>query len=386
MRSLKRLKNLESKHRLHHNLNLRKNILISPLEWGLGHAARMIPVAKRLSELNNNVIIAAGESHLALFRKELPGLQYINFKGFSPQYSRWLPQYLSMLIKTPVLVFYIISDHYRLKRIIKQHNIDIVISDNRFGLWNRKVKCIYITHMPRIPLPKFFRIIENAGVWLHRYIIRKYTLCFIPDVPGGTNLSGRLSHGVNLPANVSYIGFISRFQEEYKSKSLPFTEPYNAVILSGPEPQRGIFREKILRKLSDTNKLTVIFEGKPESDTKIRRNGNIVYYNHLEASEMEIILRNSDLIISRSGYTTIMDLVCLGKPGLLVPTPGQTEQEYLAEYTSSKKWFACITQDEIENHVIGEISFNVAWDDITAESKILFNKALRDILKQENEH
>lgn len=363
---------------------MRKNILIAPLEWGLGHAARMIPVAKRLSEMNNNVFIAAGESHLALFRAELQGLNYISFKGFSPGYSRLLPQYLWMLFKLPVLLFYIISDHYRLKSIIKQYNIDIVISDNRFGLWNRKVRCIYITHMPRIPLPGFFRILEIAGVWFHMYIIKKYTLCFIPDLPGEINLSGRLSHGIRLPANVSYMGVISRFIDDYSPKPLKFTAPYNVVILSGPEPQRGILREKILRNLTSIDKLTIIFEGRPEYGSNSRRTGNIIFLNHLEASEMKAILRNSDLIISRSGYTTIMDLVCLGKSGLLIPTPGQTEQEYLAEYISSKKLFTCISQDQIESLRFEEISSTPDLEDIVAESKILFNKALENILEQQD--
>ena len=192
-------------------MNTRHNILICPLEWGLGHAARMIPMARKLLDMNQNVFIASGEEHLNLFRKELPGLTYIDFPGFKPGYSRYLPQYIPLLFKTPLLLFHIIREHYRLKRIISDYSIDIVISDNRFGLWNRKIRTAYITHMPLIPFPKPFQFLEFIGIRLHRFIIRKYSLCFIPDLPGEINLTGRLSHGIRLPENVRYIGILSRF-------------------------------------------------------------------------------------------------------------------------------------------------------------------------------
>ena len=134
-------------------MNKVKNILICPLEWGLGHAARMIPLARKLREMNNNIIIASGEEHLALFRTELPGLTYINFSGFRPGYSRYFPQYMTLLLKTPLLLYHIILEHFRLKKIIREHSIDIVISDNRFGLWNKEITTVYVTHMPLIPFP-----------------------------------------------------------------------------------------------------------------------------------------------------------------------------------------------------------------------------------------
>ena len=192
-------------------LNNNQNILICPLEWGLGHASRMIPLARRLCEMNNNIFLVQGKIILSFFRNELPGLTYIDFPGFKPGYSRLLPQYIPLLLQTPVMLYHIIAEHFRLKKIVKEYKIDIVISDNRFGLWNKKIKTVYVTHMPLIPFPGFFKIFEFIGIFLHRIIIKQYSYCFIPDLPGEINLSGRLSHLHNLPDNVRYIGILSRF-------------------------------------------------------------------------------------------------------------------------------------------------------------------------------
>lgn len=230
-------------------LKERKNILICPLEWGLGHAARMIPVARKLNELNNNVFIGAGEKHLALFRVEMPELNLISFPGFSPGYSRHLPQYLFMLLKTPLLLYHIIAEHCRLKKIIRNYKIDIVISDNRFGLWNRNITSVYVTHMLRIPLPKPLRLLESIGMMLHRFVIKNYSMCYIPDLPGELNISGRLSHGVRIPGNARYIGILSRFASGKAEQINPFQYNHNTVILSGPEPQRSVLKHKLINAL-----------------------------------------------------------------------------------------------------------------------------------------
>lgn len=362
-----------------------KNILICPLEWGLGHAARMIPLARRLQEMNNKIFIGSGTEHISLFRNELSGLSYIKFSGFKPGYSRFLPQYLSLLLKTPLLFYHIILEHFRLKRIIREYSIDIVISDNRFGLWNNKVITAYVTHMPLIPLPKSLRFLEFIGVLLHRAIIKKYSLCFIPDLPGEMNLTGRLSHGIKLPATVRYTGILSRFITYGPALSgNPVSFPHNTVILSGPEPQREILKKKLTGLFKDKEPITIMFEGKPDAPKTVIRSGNITFYNHLPSSEMKDMISGSESIISRSGYTTIMDLISLNCSALLIPTPGQTEQEYLAEYLSEMGWFATITQSEIQAET--SLVLNKAkWSDgIVEQSKTLLNEALNELLEKQH--
>ena len=349
----------------------------------MGHAARMIPLASKLRELNNNVIIASGEEHLSLFRNELPGLTYINFTGFKPRYSRFFPQYLSLLFKIPALLYHIIMEHHKLRRIIAEYAVDIIISDNRFGLWNRKVITVYVTHMPLIPLPKYLKFIEPLGVYLHRQIIKKYSLCFIPDLPGNLNLSGRLSHGLKLPDNVRYIGILSRFIEpEQPNDENPVKFPHNTVILSGPEPQREILKQKLVILLKDKEPITVMFEGKPGNRGEIARNENIIFYSHLPAYRMKGIITSSDSIITRAGYTTLMELVSLNCTALIIPTPGQTEQEYLAEYLSEKGWFYTLSQDEIKAGMSIRKEKAFCHGELNRQSSILLTEALKDLLEK----
>jgi predicted glycosyltransferase len=366
-------------------LNRSYNILICPLEWGLGHAARMIPLSMALREMNNKIIIGSGEEHLALFRKEMPGVSCLNFSGFHPGYSRFLPQYLSMLLKTPLLLYHIVREHFMLKKIIREHSIDIVISDNRFGLWNRKITTVYVTHMPLIPFPKPFRSMEFIGKLLHRSVIKKYSYCFIPDLPGDLNLSGRLSHGLKLPDNVRYTGILSRFNtngQSAESKTEIFK--HNTVILSGPEPQRGILKQKLTAILKDKAPVTVILEGNPHVENVPVKSGNIIFINHLITLDMKKMISESQSIITRSGYTTIMELISLNCSALLIPTPGQTEQEYLAEYLSEKGWFCTLRQNQIDDKISLPSTRADFADEIMKQSNFLLKETLKELLEEQH--
>jgi hypothetical protein len=338
-------------------------------------------MARKLREMNNNIIIGAGNDHLSFFRNELPEFTLIPFSGFRPGYSRFLPQYLSLLLKTPILLYHIIREHSQLKKIIREHNVDIVISDNRFGLWNTKVTSVYITHMPLIPFPKSLRSLEFIGVYLHSYIIKKYSLCFIPDLEGEMNFTGRLSHSIKLPDNVRYIGILSRFSIKLQASKETGNNIYNTVILSGPEPQREILKQKLAALFFGREPVTVILEGKPGNGKEKVEKGNITYYNHLSESEMNDLITGSKTILTRSGYTTIMELISLNCSALLIPTPGQTEQEYLAEYLSEKGWFSTLEQSKINEGILVPVNRTLFPGFIVEQSNVLLAKALEELLK-----
>ncbi len=340
----------------------------------------MIPLAARLREMNYTIYIGAGEKLLSFFRKELPGLNYINFRGFNPLYSRFLPQYISLLLKTPVLLYHIVLEHYKLKRIIRENSIDVVISDNRFGLWNKRIKTVYVTHMPLIPFPRLLRFLEFIGVILHRVIIKKYSLCFIPDLPGELNVSGRLSHNLKLPGNTRYIGILSRFTDlNFVLYQNPFKNPHITVILSGPEPQRSVLQQKLYNLLKDKDTSVIMLGGRPDKPAEPVRSDNIIYFNHLPVSEMKEVISSGNGIISRSGYTTIMELISLGCNALLVPTPGQTEQEYLALYLTQKGWFTSVSQKQLRKGLFFPAE-KPAWaGEIVQQSKYLLEKALKEL-------
>lgn len=360
-----------------------KNILVCPLEWGLGHAGRMVPLVVRLMEMNHNVFIGTGTMHQSFFKREVPDLTYIDFSGYKPSYSRILPQYLKLLLEFPVLVFHIIREHIIVKKIISKHAIDIVISDNRFGLWNRKITSVYITHMPRVPFPAAISFLEFTGILLHRLIIKKYSLCFIPDLQGEVNITGRLSHGLKLPDNVRFIGILSRFKDrESQLMEIPVKEKHNTVILSGPEPQKSILKKRLSDVMEKEDRLTVFLGGEPDASRLPVQKGKTIMFNHLDTPEMREVILNSDFIITRSGYTMIMELISLNRTALLIPTPGQTEQEYLAERLSEIGWFNTIAQKKISEKLPLTDNYNKWPGQILNDSKILLENALDEMLKQ----
>ncbi|NMC37461.1 MAG: UDP-N-acetylglucosamine--N-acetylmuramyl-(pentapeptide) pyrophosphoryl-undecaprenol N-acetylglucosamine transferase [Bacteroidales bacterium] len=362
-----------------------QRILICPLEWGLGHAGRMIPLARKLQKMNNEIFIGAGQEHLALFRQELPGSVLIEFKGFKPGYSGVFPQYLILLFKIPVLFFHIITEHFRLKGIIREHKIDIVISDNRLGLWRNGMKTVYISHLLRIPFPRKLRWLEPVGIIIHRFFIRRYSYCYIPDVPGRLNISGRLSHGLKLHPDTRFIGILSRFSGPVESVRREAGLPVKLVllILSGPEPQRRILKQKVTDIFKDSDMQLTILEGKPGGNQDAIISGNICSYSHLPSSEFRKVLLESDYIISRSGYSTIMELASLNRSALLIPTPGQTEQEYLAQHLSGMGWFETVSQKHLKKGLILPRIKHLNAESISDESSRLLEEALTDLLYQQ---
>jgi len=342
----------------------------------------MIPLAKKLLELGHTVLIGSGNEHISMFREELPGLHYIHFPGFKPRYSRILPQYLCILLKLPSLLVCTVSEHKKLKRIIMEHNIDLVISDNRLGLWNKSIRTVYVTHMPLIPFPGAFRFMEWIGIFMHGWIIRKYSYCLIPDLPGDMNLTGRLSHGIKLPPNVRFIGMLSRFSDLPSDTDRDFyPSPRTTLILSGPEPQKSILRNKITSLQNESGNFIVILEGKPESGNLVSSGGTIVSYSHLRSAEMKKLITGSKLIISRPGYTTIMELISMKCSALLVPTPGQTEQEYLSDYLSARGWFKTTAQRDLKSDRELTSPALPEVNGMITESKTLLEPVLNEVLQ-----
>jgi uncharacterized protein (TIGR00661 family) len=322
--------------------NLKPKILVAPLDWGLGHATRCIPIINELLQLECEVIIAANGATSSLLRNEFPALIFLPVAGYRIQYSKYkffLPW--NMTIQLPKIIFTIYREHQWLKAIIKKYKIDAVISDNRFGMHNKKLCSIYITHQLLIKTSN--RLSQNLLKRLHSFFITKYNTCWVPDF-GKNELAGELSHPINIPKNVKYIGALSRFEKynvtaEKKYKLL--------IILSGPEPQRTIFENLLLNDLAVYNGRSLLVRGLPGDEKIIHsQNASLKITNHLSGEELNKVIQQSQVIISRSGYTTIMDLIKLNAKAILIPTPGQTEQEYLAHHLMEKKIFFSMKQKD----------------------------------------
>ena len=306
----------------------KKRILVAPLNWGIGHATRCIPIISELEKNNFEVIIAASGRSLELLSCEFPKIQFIKFEDYKISYSSSIPMALNIFLQIPKIIFGIYNENNKLYTIIKDFKIDGVISDNRYGLFSKTTPSVFITH--QLKIKSIF--LENIIQKINYYFINKYTKCWIPYYKKN-GLAGELSHPKENTKNHIYIGPLSRFK---KNNSKPHYDIL--AIVSGPEPQRSIFEKILTTQLIGHKKECLLVQGKPESKYYDKIN-NLTIKSHLSAIELNQAILNSKLVICRSGYSTIMDLFTLEKNAILVPTPGQTEQEYLAQYLSKKNLF-----------------------------------------------
>lgn len=244
-----------------------------------------------------------------------------------------------ILAQFPKMAFTIYKEHKWLKQMVTDYNIDAVISDNRFGMYHKNIPSVYITHQLFIKTGN--RFTERIAQRIHYFFINKYKECWVPDFKVN-GLAGILSHPQKLPKKIRYIGALSRFEVNTAEKKYDVL-----IIISGPEPQRAIFEEKILNDLKSFTGSALVIRGLPENGNELKNENPMVEIkNHLPGKELNTAILRSDLIISRCGYTTIMDLVRLRKNAILVPTPGQTEQEYLASRLKNRRIFYTINQND----------------------------------------
>ncbi|MFZ2286773.1 MAG: glycosyltransferase [Bacteroidales bacterium] len=322
-----------------------RTILISPLNWGFGHAGRMIPLALELKRRGNDVVFGADAQLLPLLENELPGIRLIEIPGLRIRYSVFLPQWLCIFMQLPVVVLNAFREHFALRKIAGEVKPSVIISDNRFGFFHREIFSVYVTHQLRIPFPRGLSFMEPFAARLHRKITGRYDLCLVPDWPGPVNFSGRLSHGLKLPGNVHYMGPLSRFMMTVPSEAAPaLRHPYCCLILSGPEPQRTVLLEKVCVALHGFQ--LCVLSAAPVQ-TAMKENEAIDFFIKPDAGTMRRLIEGSSLVITRSGYTSVMELTSLGKGAILIPTPGQPEQEYLGEYLGGRYGFITLGQQHI---------------------------------------
>lgn len=335
-------------------------ILLAPLNWGLGHASRCVPVVRRLLDEGHEVVLGGDGDSLTLLRKHFPKLRYVYLSPLRLRYSPGRRQVWAMLKAIPQLLRWAVQDHVMLKAVLREEPFDRVISDNRFGLYlnhksqtaNRKCECIYITHQLHIRLPLGWRWAEPLAARLHARIYTRFTKVWVPDfAERGSALAGLLSHPSSLPlpsAAIEYIGPLSRFTQSVEPSSQP-AETYDVVaVLSGLEPHRTMLEQQIVNRFLGSDKRVLIVQGLVSKPLLRVTHKNITLLPYMSDAELASSLRSASWVIARSGYSTIMDFAALGllrtpssalpaqssapRPQLeLVPTPGQPEQEYLAE-------------------------------------------------------
>ena len=321
----------------------RIKILVAPLDWGLGHATRCIPVIKELVNQKCEVWVAAAGTQRTLLKEEFPFLPFVELPGYGIKYGNNRAfTILRLLFSVPKILIRIKREKAWLRSFQAAEEPDAVISDNRYGLHAPGLFSVFITHQLRIRTP-FGRLADG---WLQRInyrAIRSFSRCWIPDVEGPLSLAGELSHPARLPViTTRYIGWLSRLETPADRSG---ADPSDLlVLLSGPEPQRTVLEQKILQQAASWSGPITLIRGLPEGGRPINPPINMIIHDHLPAKALAAIIDKAAIVLSRAGYSTIMDLMKLGKKAILIPTPGQTEQEYLGAWLAGQRLALCVEQ------------------------------------------
>ncbi len=321
-----------------------KRFLVAALNWGLGHITRVVPVIRELRARGHEVLVGGSPAHHALILKEFPDIEFMAMPSLSIRLSGGRSQVGAIVRSVPSFLLAIRNEHVFLKRWLKTNSVDAILSDNCYGLWHRTVPSYFITHQVTILLPPKWKCFQPMVNCFHHRLISRFTQCWIPDFPDARSLAGKLSAAMKPRKNLRYIGPLSRLSPGGTHAPVASGQPKVLLLISGPEPQRTLFETAVISQwnaLGSQGSVSVIRGLPQQGERNALPNG---WYNHVTTDQMEHLLGKADLIICRSGYSTLMDLVAMGKRACLVPTPGQTEQEYLAGYFQEKWGFLSMDQ------------------------------------------
>lgn len=351
-------------------------ILVAPLDWGLGHTTRCIPVIRALLQHDAEVIIAGNKIQEKVLSAEFPHCKFLFLQGYGVTYSTTGKGFFwKMIQQFPRIASTIKRENSWLKELLIRERIDGIISDNRFGLYTSKIPSVFITHQLRIQTGLGQLADDMAQRVNYRYINR-FNQVWVPDFNGTQNLAGVLSHPSSMPAtNVAYVGPLTRMGHRSsvnEGRGILF-------IFSGPEPQRSFFEQKVFAQLKDIKQKVTVIRGKPlQEDLPLI--ADAVIYNHLPGNEMEAVMRSAALIVCRSGYSSVMDINALELKSILIPTPGQTEQEYLADYLMQKKFAIKGSQSDFNLQDLLQKAAGFSYNGFINQEDLLLTKEVAGFL------
>ena len=321
--------------------------LISPLNWGLGHSTRDIPIIRELLHHGHEVTVATSGNALTLLQRECPECNFILFKDYPAPYSStrfFLPKFVA---SSPILLKALAQERRRLSKILAEDSYDLIISDNRLGVYSDKIPSYFITHQLRFSLPDYLRPFEVPTLYFNAFFHAKFRGVIVPDIsPNGCNLSGKLCRS-NLEVTnrrTYYSGILTSIRKTKAEEDLDYL-----IIVSGPEPQRTLLEEIILKQVQKLPGEKVVLLGSPQNERHEKMDEHTTVYSYVSTEKKVELMNRARFIISRSGYTTMMEMVELDKKhGLFTPSPGQTEQEYLSRYYRKMGWFLSRSQYKLK--------------------------------------
>jgi UDP:flavonoid glycosyltransferase YjiC (YdhE family) len=313
-------------------------VLLSPLSWGLGHAMRDIPIIRTLLAHDHEVTIAACGNALTALRHEFPRCRFIEFEDYPSPYSSgslFLPKFFLYL---PILLRAVSNERQNLAKILARDRYDLIISDNRLGVYSSEVPSIFITHQLHYHMPFAIWPVELFAVRINTYLHRKFDRIIVPDNPQGSlSLAGKLARpgSDDTRSRAFFSGILTSIQKRDITEDLDYL-----VMISGPEPQRTKLEEILLPSVHELEGKSMVILGSPDRKTEITGTDTCTIRGYVSNEEKVELMNRAKFVICRSGYTTMMELAELRKKhGLFIPTPGQTEQEYLSWYYQKQGWF-----------------------------------------------
>ena len=321
------------------------DIIYGVCSWGLGHATRSLPVIRKLiSEKNNLTVISNGRS-LEVLKKELgEEITYVDIPDYPMLLSENTRQFLAKsMVYWPVFIKRIEDGLAALQKILNKKHYDCIISDARYDMYSKKIPSFFISHQMRIMNPLQIKMFERAMERFNMFFFKRYIGVIVPDYKDN-NLSGDLSHNLmRIDENrIHYVGVLSDFTKRPMKKDIDYL-----ISISGPEPQRSILEEKLASHALELDGNVVMTLGKVEKYS-IMKKKQLTTYSFVTKELREQLLNKAKLVISRSGYSTIMDVAVVGTKALFIPTPGQIEQEYLAQYHNTLGTFYSVSQDSVD--------------------------------------
>ena len=325
-----------------------KRVLVSPLSWGLGHATRDLPVIRDLVARGHAVTIAAEGRALALLRQEVPHCEFLELKDYPPPYTS-SPHFIRQFLATsPVMLKAIWKEGRAMRRLLKQRRWDLILSDNRFNVRAKDIPSFVISHQLRFKTPPALERFEFVTELFNWEYLRPFDRVIVPDyADAARSLSGRLSHEVKRLARNDKIYYAGPLASVERTDVPQDVDVF--ISISGPEPQRTELERVIFRQVERLpDRRIVVTLGKPEVREARRLGDRITIHGFLDRQGQQEMLNRARLVVCRSGYTTIMELAELGRKALFIPTPGQTEQEYLGQYHRTKGFFHSVGQYDLD--------------------------------------
>ncbi|MCL4376827.1 MAG: hypothetical protein M1409_00390 [Actinobacteria bacterium] len=317
-------------------------ILISPLSWGLGHASRIVPIAKEFLRRGHAVTFATSGRALIFLHNEFPQCETIEFKDYPAPFTSTPFFAAKFALYIPAMLKAIQGEKKETDRILSQKKFDLIISDARFGVYSKDIPSFFINHQLRFRAPLFFKPVDLWSEYFHTYFHTNFQRVIIPDnPPGEASLLGSLDVS-NQPATnkiAYYCGILAA------AEKIDIREDIDYLITISTPGGPNYLENKILKQICSLSGKKTILLARPEENFEYELFPGTIVKSYASRKEMNVLMNRSKFIITRGGYTTIMEIAELDKQSaMLIPIPGHTEQQYIARYLRKQKWIYSTNQ------------------------------------------